>query len=209
MLDIWNNHLDPEICREIIRRFEEDESHQYQGHVVASGGYTRADHTKKKCTEMQISMHDHWSDIDEIMFERFADAVQKTRDKHPGLAYMGGTFQDEGYRIKRYMPDGTEQFKFHIDVNGYPQAHRQLVCQWYLNTVKEGGETVFYEQGVDVQPVEGRLVTFHPFWTHCHSAKPPISEPKYIISGWLTFEKVAGPREIKKVIDHASRRRSS
>lgn len=202
MIDVWDNHLDPKICRDIIRRFEEDLSSQYPGHIVGKKGTSDIDPSYKKCTEIQVSSHEHWLDIDKLLFERTKDAIALARKKHPGLAHMTGHMQDEGYRIKRYLPDGTEQFKPHIDVNGFPQAHRQLVCQWYLNTVEEGGETVFYEQEVAVKPVEGRLVTFPPFWTHFHAGSPPISEPKYIISGWLTFPKMNVPLPQKKVIKH-------
>ena len=206
MVDIWENHLDSELCRDIIRRFENNTTCQYQGVVNNGEGITSVNPSTKKCTELQISMHEHWKDIDEILFERFSDAVEKAREKHPGLASISGELQDEGYRIKRYLPDGTEMFKFHIDVNGYPQAHRQLVFMWYLNTVKEGGETVFHEQNIAVQPIEGRLVAFPPFWTHSHTANAPISEPKYVITGWLTFPKVQSAPALRKVIDYDTRR---
>ena len=165
MVWVLENHLNSDVCREMITRFEEDTDNHYRGEVATKGGGNEVNTSFKKCTELHVSAHHHWADIDKILWERMGDAVDKVRTKHRGLAYMGGKFQDEGYRIKRYMPDGTELFKPHIDVNGYPQANRQLVCQWYLNTVEEGGETVFYEQGIEVAPVEGRLVAFPPFWT--------------------------------------------
>lgn len=200
---IFENHLSPDVCRDIITRFEADSSLQYQGEVATSAGAGKTDTDIKKCTELHVSAHAHWADIDKLLWERMGDAVKLVRERHLGLSYMGGKFHDEGYRIKRYMNDGTEGFKTHIDVNGYPQAHRQLVCQWYLNTVEEGGETVFPEQGMEVAPVTGRLVCFPPFWTHIHRANPPISEPKYIVSGWLTFLREPGPQRDPKEITYA------
>jgi hypothetical protein len=200
---IYENHLDSETCREIIRRFEEDSCLQYPGEIATSSGAGELKTDVKKCTELHVSAHAHWADIDKILWERMGDAVKLVRAEHAGLAYMGGKFHDEGYRIKRYINDGIEQFKTHVDVNGYATAHRQLICQWYLNTVEEGGETVFHEQNVAIKPVEGRLACFPPFWTHIHTANPPISEPKYIVSGWLTFLRNPGPKRDPKEITYA------
>ncbi len=201
---IFENHLDSAVCRDIITRFEEDTAHHFQGEIALEGGGSTTNPSIKKCTELQVSSHPHWADIDKILWERMGDAVKLVRARHQGLAYMGGKFKDEGYRIKRYINDGTEGFRGHVDVNGFAQAHRQLICQWYLNTVEEGGETVFHEQNIAIAPVEGRLACFPPFWTHIHTANPPISEPKYIVSGWLTFQRdTSGPERTEREISYA------
>jgi len=124
-----------------------------------------------------------------LTVEALMDSVMmaKTAEKYVGLGYMCGKVQDEGYRIKRYVPGGGEYFKLHVDCNGFPQAHRQLVLFMYLNTVEIGGETEFPTQGISVKPVEGRMVTFPPFWTHAHIGHPPVSENKYAVTAWITF----------------------
>jgi hypothetical protein len=187
-IDIYPNHMEPELCEEIIQRFEEDKRNQYEGVVVYSSGQIAVSGDIKKCTELYLSRHDNWKDIDEIMFDKVAEILEITQAKYKAFAKFEEMI-DEGYRIKKYHNDGTEFFDWHVDVNAYRQAHRQMVFLWYLNTVEVGGETLFRTQNVKVKPEQGKLVTFPPFWTHEHMARPPVSSPKYLLAAWATFEK--------------------
>lgn len=194
-IDIYENVLEPDVCKEIIRRFEEDEENQFQGVVQqGSSGHTWVNQEQKMCTELGISFHSNWKDIDKIVFEAVSKALVKSQEAHNGLKRVSGFMVDEGYRIKRYMPGGHEFFNAHADCSGFSQAHRQLVQFIYLNDVEEGGETEFPEFGIKIQPKEGMMVTFPPFWTHEHIGHPPISGPKYAVTSWMTF-----PRTDKKL----------
>ena len=98
----------------------------------------------------------------------------------------------EAFRMKRYMPNNLDDFKFHVDVGDYASARRFLVFFWYLNDVAEGGETTFQQNRksrieMAVKPVAGRMITFPPLWTHPHTGMKPISGPKYIIGGYLHY----------------------
>ncbi|MGD2137773.1 MAG: 2OG-Fe(II) oxygenase, partial [Gammaproteobacteria bacterium] len=55
----------------------------------------------------------------------------------------------------------------------------------YLNSVAEGGETLFFHQNVAVKPEAGKLVIFPAGFTHVHKGQRPISNDKYIINGWI------------------------
>lgn len=188
-IDIYPNNLEPEICQEIIRRYEEDTQNQYAGVVSGPSGSVTVRPEHKKCTELWISQHESWRDIDEIICSKVGELLPMIQDKYSAWASFGSFINDEGYRVKKYLNDGTEWFNWHIDVNGYGQAHRQLVMFWYLNTVEEGGETEFKVQDVKVKPEEGKLCTFPAFWTHEHRGNVPVSSTKYALSGWLTLQK--------------------
>lgn len=190
-IDIHDNTLPPDLCKEIIRRFEEDEENQFQGVVGDGIGHVTVDMDKKLCTELSLSHLDHWKDIDALVYKAVATGLQEILDKYEGLEYTLGNsvVADEGYRIKRYFPG--EFFKFHVDCGGWSQMHRQLVLFTFLNTVEEGGQLEFPEHGISVTPVEGRMVTFPPFWTHAHVAHPPVSGTKYALQAWVTFVKPA------------------
>ena len=54
----------------------------------------------------------------------------------------------------------------------------------YLNDVDEGGETEFWGT-LKVKPEAGKLILFPATWTYPHCANIPISNAKYIITGWL------------------------
>jgi hypothetical protein len=184
-IEIFENSLSPDLCGEIIRRFEED-GRKIDGGVGYGDGTIAADHTLKKCTELYLSSFPEWKDIDEILYKEVTSKMLQLREKVPGLARVN-TVNDEGYRIKKYNNDGTEFFNWHIDQNGRAQGHRYLIFQWYLNDVKKGGETEFRLQKIKVNPVAGRLICFPPYWTHEHRGLAPVSGPKYILCSWITF----------------------
>jgi hypothetical protein len=126
--------------------------------------------------------------------------IKTLNDKYPGFN-LHSSLEDEGYRIKRYLPNGIDRFDPHVDVGGGHNAHRQLVTCWYLNDVEEGGETHFPLHGISVKPRAGTMATFPPMWTHYHEGRTPISGPKYIIVGWMTYPLKPTASRIPKVIN--------
>ena len=76
------------------------------------------------------------------------------------------------------------KYIYHNDFTNDNNSHREITFLWYLNTVEEGGNTVFWEN-YNVQPKEGKLIFFPSFWCYPHTGKVPISSDKYIITGWL------------------------
>ena len=63
-----------------------------------------------------------------------------------------------------------------------------LVATWYLNDVAgPGGETEFLHQQVKLQPAQGRLVLFPPFWTHQHRGVTLRQGIKFIATTWIVF----------------------
>ena len=51
--------------------------------------------------------------------------------------------------------------------------------------VDNGGETVFSD--LKIVPKKGNLLVFPPLWMFPHRGNPPISGPKYIMSGYLEY----------------------
>jgi hypothetical protein len=92
----------------------------------------------------------------------------------------------EQFRLKKYNNDGHDQFDVHVDVQDYASARRYLAFLWYLNDVQEGGDTVFKD--FIVHPQRGRVLIFPPLWMFPHKGEPPISGPKYILSGYLHYK---------------------
>jgi len=57
----------------------------------------------------------------------------------------------------------------------------------YLNDVEEGGETEFLYQHKRLKPEQGTLVIWPASFTHTHRGNPPLSNDKYIVTGWTEF----------------------
>jgi hypothetical protein len=61
------------------------------------------------------------------------------------------------------------------------------ICSWgvYLNTVEQGGETEFLYYPKRIKPTTGTLILWPAGYTHAHRGNPPISNTKYILTGWV------------------------
>lgn len=84
-------------------------------------------------------------------------------------------------------PQGVGFMRRHVDSYA-TSVVRELTTLLYLNTVEEGGETVFPSQGIAVKPVQGRVVVFPSFWMFPHSSETPLTGDKYIAMTVHTVE---------------------
>ena len=67
-----------------------------------------------------------------------------------------------------------------------PQNMRRMMTFiLYLNDVDEGGETEFLYYPKRVKSRTGRLILWPAGYTHAHRGNPPISDTKYILTGWI------------------------
>ena len=172
--------LNPDICHEIITRFEANPDQQYQGRI---GQQATQDQSVKRTTDLAASANKGWEDIDQILHRSLGLALREFQQRYP---FFHGPFKDIGYNIQRYQPG--EYYHWHIDGGSHQFADRQLVALWYLNDIHgPGGETEFQAQDIKIKPQTGKLVLFPPFWTHEHRAVTVEKETKYIATTWIVF----------------------
>ena len=76
---------------------------------------------------------------------------------------------------------------WHCEQGSPDTASRVLVWSVYLNDVEEGGETEFLYQGKRVKAEKGKLVIFPANYLYTHRGNPPISNTKYIVTGWYNI----------------------
>jgi len=173
--------LASDVCREMIRRFEEKADQQNAGRI---GGGQAEESTVKKTTDIFISGRDDWKDIDGLLRQSLAAGLREMAILYPFFGV--NRFKDIGYNLQRYRPG--EYYHWHVDSGPGEFMSRQLVAIWYLNDVAgPGGETEFGLQDVAVTPEQGKLVLFPPFWTHIHRAVTLEKGVKYIATTWLCF----------------------
>jgi len=65
--------------------------------------------------------------------------------------------------------------------------NRILAFMVYLNDVDEGGETEFLYQKCRFKPEKNTLMVWPSQFTHIHRGNPPLSNDKYIITGWIEY----------------------
>lgn len=90
------------------------------------------------------------------------------------------------YTIKLQKTRKSEGYHvWHYESGARRACHRLMAWVLYLNDVEEGGETEFLYQSRRVSAKQGRFVLFPAAYTHLHRGNPPLSNDKYIATGWL------------------------
>jgi hypothetical protein len=181
-ISYWDNVLDKNVCDDIIARFESKTSQQEQTLMEGHRSFTEINITK--------NIND-WSDVQNLLIGKMQEYVRKYITAFDiDESTWPQNFGLEEFRIKRYLSNDKDEFRFHVDVGDYTSAKRFLAFFWYLNDVEEGGQTNFQKTPTSrieysVIPKSGRLLVFPPLWTHPHIGMKPISGSKYIIGGYL------------------------
>jgi hypothetical protein len=76
---------------------------------------------------------------------------------------------------------------WHYESSSRTTGNRLLAYILYLNDVEDGGETEFLYLHSRIKPKAGTLIIFPAAFTHTHRGNPPLSNTKYITTGWVEF----------------------
>jgi hypothetical protein len=200
----YPNNLTREFCEKIIEKYEQHKQEQHVG-VTAQG----INLSVKKTMDLFISDKPSWKKEDTILHMALNSALRDYYNTIPKQYDFHNTYnkniQDKGYQIQKY--NKNEGFYiWHNDFSVLEDAsYRILTFLWYLNDVNEGGETEFIS-GVKIKPECGKLVIFPSTWGARHRGVMPISNDKYIITGWI-YTRIQYD-EMKKVIQENKKRYS-
>ena len=82
---------------------------------------------------------------------------------------------------------GEGYHEFHCEVMGKGSRDRVLAWSLYLNDVEDGGETEFLYQSQRFKPKKGDFLVWPAGFTHTHRGNPPLSNDKYICTGWVEW----------------------
>ncbi len=76
-------------------------------------------------------------------------------------------------------------YKYHNDFSLLKNcSYRVITFIIYLNSVFDGGETEFFGNK-KIKATKGRIVLFPSSWTFPHRGVVPVSDNKYILTGWI------------------------
>ena len=82
---------------------------------------------------------------------------------------------------------GEGYHMWHCENAEMKARNRILAFSVYLNDVAEGGETEFLYQKCRFKPEKNTLLVWPSQFTHIHRGNPPLSNDKYIITGWVEY----------------------
>ena len=92
------------------------------------------------------------------------------------------------YDVKIQKTDPGQGYHiWHTENQGKDTRDRFLAFTLYLNDVEEGGETEFLYLKKRYKPIKNRLLIWPTGFTHTHRGNQPISNSKYILTGWVEF----------------------
>jgi len=172
LVRVYENVLDKDTCVKLIEKFEAHTEHQekMQDNKMS---FTQIDF-RKNMSGWKIEM----ANLIDICFPY----ITKYKEEFDPIWPERHAF--ESFKIKRYMPDGIDEFPRHVDVSSYENARRFLVFFLYLND-NEAGETMV--DNVVSKCKQGNMLVFPPMWTHPHSGEKPTKKPKYIVGSYLHY----------------------
>ena len=82
---------------------------------------------------------------------------------------------------------GEGYHMWHCENAEMKARNRILAFMVYLNDVTEGGETEFLYQKCRFKPEKNVMLVWPAQFTHVHRGNPPLSNDKYIITGWIEY----------------------
>jgi len=113
-----------------------------------------------------------------LCYKKYAEEFWPLTDIGPHNSYH--------YKIQK-TEIGQGYHVWHSESTDRSTCNRVLAWNLYLNDVEEGGETEFIFQHMRIKPKVGTLAIWPAGFTHTHRGNPPISNTKYIITGWIEF----------------------
>jgi hypothetical protein len=188
LVKVYPNSLSGELCDLIIYLFNTPQEGKGEG--VVGSSIPRVDLKFKKTTDLHSAKWGkEWKLIDRLLAEELNKKIHSYyTDINPDINNMIyrpiQNCVDSGFQIQHYTA-GDGYYNYHEDsATTQDGGFRIFTYIWYLNNVEEGGETEFYN-GLKIKPTQGSLLIFPATWTYPHRGCMPISNDKYIITGWL------------------------
>lgn len=186
-IGIFNNALSNELCDNLINLFEN----------AASAGLSKSRKQHEGFDKIyKDDYHVFFGDLFEVDLKMyplslaFLDCFWKNAyyyyaEKYDILKTLGEhTIYD--VKLQKTIPGGGYHI-WHCEQGSRHISNRIMAFTAYLNTVDEGGETEFLYQSKRVKAEKGTIVLFPASYTHTHRGNPPLSNEKYIATGWIEF----------------------
>ncbi len=174
----YHGGLPTDICERILEAYGRDPTRQpsktAKG-IVAPG----------RSGEMVIMKGPGWAELREIVNAKAVECLHDYAKRFTSIEFI--LQQDEAIIsppvIEKIAPG--QGFKWHIDSGPMGTYRRFLSVLTYLKDVNDGGRTEFPMQNKALQPRQGTMVLFPPYWMFPHRGVPPVSEIKFNLTNYF------------------------
>lgn len=188
-IGIYPNSFSSEYCQRAINYFEEMSAGGMTFDRQAHEQQSRKIHKNDEVIFPTYEKHIKINATRDLTYE-FNDIFWGTCYKKYAEKYaiLNECAEHRSYEIKAQKTEiGGGYHVWHAESMTRQTAARVLVWTVYLNDVAEGGETEFLYQHKRVKPEAGTCLIWPAGFTHAHRGNPPISNTKYILTGWIEF----------------------
>lgn len=197
-ITIYENSLSKSFCDSIIQLFKTHPSKQ-PGSTLGGVDIDVKDTTDLRIISDDQLMTDIHQQLSIELYDKLAKYISTLNKQHENINYIffsKSVLEDDGFQIQKYTAN-KGKYICHVDTNIMWNLgkYRVLAFIWYLNDVTLGGETEFGDNYL-VKPETGKLIFFPACWSFPHKGNIPISEDKYIITGWI----YSNPKLYEKMI---------
>ena len=182
---VFKNAFTKEFCERVIKQYEDmaESGHGQTRFASENAARTWKDDTQVFADDIDyIPLRTSTKEFNELFWGKYFPiyeqeySVLKESGRHTNYAFkIQKTKIGGGYHVWHYESSTREH------------SHRLLTWILYLNDVQEGGETEFLYHHMRVKPEQGTLVIWPAAFTHTHRVNPPLSNEKYIVTGWTEF----------------------
>jgi len=182
----WENFLPEQACQDFLNFFER---HKELGVVERRDSYDKGASQLNKNDE-SVSWHHTEETKWTVQFGGFREFMMEQLVMHYCDYYfpeLKGLLQIYEGKVQRTEP-GEGYHIWHCENIGYETRNRVLAWSMFLNTIDEGGETEFLEQGLRFKPKAGDVLIWPAYFTHPHRGNPPLSNDKYLATGWVELK---------------------
>jgi hypothetical protein len=186
-IGIYPNAFSKEFCQNVIQYFEDMES---GGFTFNRQEFESASKMKKDDEAIFLSEFEQIKLTSKPMAKEFHKVFWEDcyRQYAENYSILNSCAHHNIYEIKLQKTQiGGGFHDWHAEAMDRSTSSRLLVWTVYLNDVQEGGETEFLYQHKRVKPEAGTCLIWPAAFTHTHRGNPPISNEKYILTGWVDF----------------------
>jgi hypothetical protein len=187
----YDNVIDPFICKKIIKLFD-NERLKTKGRILSGVDTEIKNTTDFTLFHSLISksvFYKDWSAIFKLLTKQINKYINKyieSVNESDNVLFkesVSNFLQFDSFMIQKYNKN-EGKYEYHNDSHYEMDRNRIITYIFYLNDVEIGGETEFNRGKFIVKPKCGKLALFPATWTYPHCGKMPISDDKYIITGW-------------------------
>ncbi len=174
----YHGALPADVCRRIIEAFERDPKRQVSktaGGIVAAG----------RRGEMVVMKGPAWAELREFVNGKAVECMHEYATRFSSVEFI--LKKEETILSPPVIEkiDHGQGFGWHIDSGPMVTSRRFLSVLTYLKDVNDGGRTEFPVQNKALQPRQGTMVLFPPYWMFPHRGVPPVREVKYILTNYF------------------------